>query len=374
VTARSARPISARNAALSLAASLAVCACGAQFDPASQLESLRVLAVKKSQPYARPGQRVELQMSWHAREPGQVPKIAWLAICENPENDLFQLCFTQIPELSEAELAARISLPEPGAMQANDHFSFTPSADIISSRPPAASTSTVPYGLAYVFFAVCTGELEARPGGQLPFVCYEERDAQPGFSAGDVELDSRDFVVGYTAVFVYEEFTNLNPIISGFELNGRTLLPEPGPGIDASAPDATTLPAQDLCIGDACLPPPADDEARACPDILSLATCSGDCDGVPMHPLVDPASAEIDAAASTSQSGTLQEQMWVNYYSAGGEFSEEVRLLNDATQGWSADYASDYEPSDSAGVAYVWAIAHDNRGGVEWARLRLCTR
>jgi hypothetical protein len=380
VSARGARPNSRRPSpriklVLGLAAALTSSACGAEFDPASQLEGLRVLAVKKSLPYAHPGQRVELEMSWHAKEPGQIPKIAWLAICENPASDLFQLCFTQLPTFSEAELAERISLPQPDAAQANDHFAFTPSPDIISSRPPAADSSTAPYGLAYVFFAVCSGELEARAGGQLPFVCYEERDGQPGFSDGDVQLDSRDFVVGYTAVFVYEEFTNSNPIISGFEFNRQTLLPELTPdSVDTSSPAGTRLASPDLCIGSSCEPPGADDQARACPDVLTVDACSGACDKVPVHPLVDPSSAEIDAAASTRESGVIQEQMWVNYYSTAGKFGEEVRLLNDATRGWSGDYASDYEPSDSAGVAYVWAVAHDNRGGTEWARLRVCTR
>jgi hypothetical protein len=70
----------------------------------------------------------------------------------------------------------------------------------------------------------------------------------------------------------------------------------------------------------------------------------------------------------------LGEQMWVNYYSSGGELSEEVRLLNDAVEGFRADTATEYQAADTARVSHVWAVAHDNRGGAEWARVRVCTR
>ena len=66
--------------------------------------------------------------------------------------------------------------------------------------------------------------------------------------------------------------------------------------------------------------------------------------------------------------------MWVNYYASAGEVSEEVRLLNDATQGWNPDPDTKYKPGKEPGVAYVWSVAHDNRGGAEWARLRVCVR
>ena len=38
--------------------------CGPDFDPPSELHSLRVLAVQKDLPYAQPGQTVNLQMLW----------------------------------------------------------------------------------------------------------------------------------------------------------------------------------------------------------------------------------------------------------------------------------------------------------------------
>lgn len=348
--------------------------CGEEFDPGSEVAGLRVLAVKKSLPYARPGQRVELEMLWHDTEaprPGHpVPEIAWLALCRNPPADLFEQCFTQIPDASPEELAERVSLPEPGATRANDRFSFTVDPDIISSRPPPADPETTPYGLHYVFFAACAGHLFQRDAeGGFPLGCYEELDGEPGFSAGDRQLDASGFVVGYTAVYAYAELSNQNPRIRGIEIQGVTLWPEAT--ADEAPPGAVVVPPEDVCIGAACFD--ADRQTDApCPEALAVPACTGDCDPLPLRPLIEPTSAEVDEAASNRSGTRLGEQMWLNYYATAGEMGEEVRLLNDATAGWNEGYATDFLPPAETGSAYLWAVAHDNRGGAEWVRARLC--
>jgi hypothetical protein len=353
--------------------------CGAEFDPASELANLRVLAVKKSLPYAPPGDSVDLTLLWHDATPGRPPpQIAWVAVCENPPADLFEACFAQPPDLSPDELSARVSLPDPAAISPNDRFSFVTSSDIISSRPPPAD-GAVPYGLSYVFFAACAGQLDALSGSdaQVPFVCYEELDGVPGFSDGDSRRDSRDFVLGYSAVFAYEEYRNENPRITGMTFGDATLWPDSPAEVAAAAPPGAVLAsARDVCIGEGCgLIPPESEDTEPCLDALTLDACTGgDCDATPVQPLVDPASAEVDDAASARSSSALGEQMWVNYYSTDGKIDQEVRLLNDAVTGFITDTSTDYEAADTARVSYVWAVAHDNRGGAEWARLRVCTR
>jgi hypothetical protein len=352
--------------------------CGAEFDPGSELSGLRVLAVKKNLPYSRPGEAVDLTMLWYDAEPNRPPpQIAWIAACENPPADLFEACFTQVPDLTGDELQARISIPDPAATTANDRYGFVTSSDIISSRPPPPEPSTTPYGLTYVFFAACAGQLEVAMGSEVPFACYDEADGVPGFSAGDVRKDSRDFVLGYSAVFAYDEFRNNNPLITGVEFGDVTLWPDSPAEVAAAAPPGAVLAApRDLCLGNACgLPSPEASDVEPCLDVLTLDAClEDDCDTTRVQPLVDPASAELDDAASARSSGTLGEQMWVNYYSSGGELEEEVRLLNDAVRGFSADTSTEYTAADTARVSHLWAVAHDNRGGTEWARLRVCTR
>jgi hypothetical protein len=55
------RGIAALQVALGLSLAGAL-GCGEDFDPASQIDSLRVLAVQKSAPYARPGDSVDLTL------------------------------------------------------------------------------------------------------------------------------------------------------------------------------------------------------------------------------------------------------------------------------------------------------------------------
>jgi hypothetical protein len=355
--------------------------CGAEFDPGSELAGLRVLAVKKSAPYARPGSQVDLQLLWHDTVPDRAPpQIAWVAFCQNPPGDLFESCFSLVPTAPDAtqlaQLAARASLPVAGAERANDRFSFQTSPDIIRSRPPPKDPTTVPYGLDYVLFAVCAGTLDLRTDRPFPFVCYQEQDDEPGLSAGDVELGPSDFVVGYSAVFAYEELENQNPLFSALHWRDLELQPGAAPTRAGEALDMAPLAPEDLCIGSTCPPALAGEDPSVCPEALTLDACpdSDDCEEVEVGPVVDPASAEADTAASALRSDALGEQMWVNYYVSDGTVSEEVRLLNDAALGWNADPDTKYQAGEEPGVAYVWSVAHDNRGGAEWARLRVCVR
>jgi hypothetical protein len=48
--------------------------------------------------------------------------------------------------------------------------------------------------------------------------------------------------------------------------------------------------------------------------------------------------------------------------------------LNDATNGWNDDYGTEYRASSRSRLTRVWAIVHDNRGGMSWAGLSLQTQ
>jgi len=52
--------------------------CGPDFDPPSELHSLRILGVQKDVPYAQPGDTVNLQMLWQDASPlaGPAPSAA----------------------------------------------------------------------------------------------------------------------------------------------------------------------------------------------------------------------------------------------------------------------------------------------------------
>jgi hypothetical protein len=360
----------ARFQATAFVALAATLGCGVDFDPASKVNTLRVLAVQKDKPYARPGESVSLQLLWHdprsALAAGPAPEIAWLAACENPPGDLFERCFEQFQTLSPEQLLERLSLPTAGATSHNDRFTFTTSADVIASRPPPKDPELIPYGITYVFFAICAGRLSVAFGESFPLLCYEERDGNDGFSAGDARLGPESFIVGYSAVFAYERVGNANPTLSGIEFNGAVFSSAPSDG-------TTNLPARDLCVGDSCSAAAAEDNETSCVDALTLDACDG-CGKVGLKPTIARSSAETDTVASTLSGSTLTEQMWVNYYTSVGEVDDDVRLLNDAGRGWADAYGTQYSPGAQPGVGYLWAVAHDNRGGAQWLRLRICVR
>jgi hypothetical protein len=190
-------------------------------------------------------------------------------------------------------------------------------------------------------------------------------------------LGSDDFVAGYTAIYSYEQFSNNNPVITGFEFNGQTLKPT-----DA---DGQPVSSTDFCLGDDCravadAPPPASDAIDCtAPEqaFRCVPTCSDDgkspCHGYALKPILTQADNQEQDSVSAQQLGrNVTEQMWINYYTDAGGFKSPVRLLNDATNGWNDDYGTEfYAPKDANKVMRVWALVHDNRGGVAWAGISL---
>lgn len=317
--------------------------CGAEFDPPSELKTLRVLAAQKSAPYAKPGEDVEMRMLWHDGSP-KAPRpveVAWFAGCYNPPGDLYAGCFQQF---AEAGPPSGPGLPPGIQVGFGDRFTFTMPADVISSRPPPSDPKTAPYGLAYLFFAACAGHLDQPPEGSegFPVACY---------GPGGELLGADDFVAGYSAVYAYESYRNENAIVTGFRVEGQ----------DTAG----------SCIGDACLDTPPS-PTLDCASVPCVDACSDDggedCPDIGIQPLVDPASAELDQISLDAYGKSYGEQMWIRYYVTAGSVKSDVRLLNDAQKGWNADYGTAFRAPSKPGPVSIWAVVHDNRGGVGWVR------
>ena len=342
--------------------------CGPLFDPAHELKSLRVLGVKKDKPYAAPGETVELGMLWHDVEGREiVPR--WFSGCTNPPGDLYLGCFEQLSRvtaaLPEAEGMPPGALPPGVGLGFGDRFSFQIPDDILSSRPPPQDPKQPKYGLSYVFFAVCAGRLSSAPSegeATFPVRCLDENDTP---------LGPDDFVAGYTAVYTFEGFGNQNPAFLGFESGGgfefRGQRFEPDCVGEGCVPAANPLPDQ---------PPPGEPPEIDCARPENAARCvpacedDGDptCDEHALRAIADPASAEADSVSAAIYDRQVQEQMWLNYYVDGGGLRSGVKLLNDATTGWNDEHGTDFFAPKSPGIVRIWAVAHDNRGGTEFAR------
>ena len=335
-------------------------ACAPGFDPVSKVNTLRILAVTIDKPYAQPGDEITFSMTVHdgygEGGDGAVPRsleVLWLGGCFNPVGDQYFLCLEQI-----AQLVAPLGggTPPPGGFPVDlikqevvpgsrsgdigtSEFTLTLPDDIITSRPvPQAGPH---YGIAYVFFAACAGNLVAVPlespgGGQVPD--FPLRCVDPD---GNV-LGSESFSIGYTQVYAFADMRdNTNPPIDGLSLDGAA--------IDA----AGELPVVPAC------PVSAEDRRTAS---CGSGEPTEDCQKIRVGAMVRD-SAELDPGATDIDGNPAREIIWVTYFSDGGDVSPSLTLVSDATKGYQPDFSTEWIPPADPGIYSLWAVARDQRGG-----------
>jgi hypothetical protein len=344
--------------------------CGPDFDPPSELHSLRVLGVQKNLPYAQPGQKdIKLQMLWTDASPKRPRpvQIAWSGACVDPPGDLYYACFSQRGVFVDDD-------GNPTFTRDSDSMMFNMPSNIISQRPPSTDARNAPYGIAYVFFAICAGTLAPIPTSDataFPIGCKDEEGHW---------LGSDDFVAGYSGIYSFKDFSNNNPVIKGFSFNGQDFTAAAdGAGGEAGA--GNTEPAA-ICLNETCTSGSRDpaDFSFDCAEYPQrcVPTCADDgdssCPGYQLHPLIDkadPKNQDQDDVSAKLLGRQVGEQMWVDYYTEAGGFKSPVRLLNDATTGWNDNFSTDFYAPKAPGPFRVWALAHDNRGGVAWSGITL---
>jgi hypothetical protein len=210
-----------------------------------------------------------------------------------------------------------------------------------------------------VFFAVCAGTISfdmdaaanTTGSGGLPIRCLDA-DGQP--------LGSEDFVVGYSSIYSFEDAANQNPTYS-VDADGKTQFEVAGEPLVAD------------CVGDACQGAAAVDVDCDREPARCVEACADDgdqsCPAIDVKPAIEQIVEQNDV--STKLFGTpTSEQMWVNYYVDRGGISE-VRLVNDTNTGWNEKYRGQLRAPKDPGPLQIWAVVHDNRGGMEFTRITL---
>jgi hypothetical protein len=200
-------------------------------------------------------------------------------------------------------------------------------ADVITSHVSRPGSGG-PYGLVYVFNAACAGHLESTPGASLPFGCFD---------ANEDPVDSDGFVFGFTRIYSFADGrTNTNPAMAQLSWNGVPV---------------------DVAAG------------------ITVSHCSSaKCPSSQLDTNVPASSNDQDPSNVLANGETGFARIWVDYYVTGGSFTGDAAaatLLFDGTG----------QPVKSKGVAYVapsaagdqrlWAVVHDNRGGVTWLSVTL---
>lgn len=327
-------------------------ACSAPFDPPSYVNTLRIFAVSADTPFALEPQRdpdtgelveqtVTFKMTYADARPDDtfVPvTIVWIGGCFNPEGQQYYGCFDQLGEIFEGLQSGQ---PDP-----NGYVSAGPGVDTFELKIPEGVVSDLPdpeygskYGLAYVFFLACAGEV--RPvvqqgdtaAGFFPLGCFDSEGRELGPDA---------FIPGYTQIYIFEDGRqNENPEVKGFVYDGET-----------QAPDETL-------------------QATVCPVTLEERRKSGcsatdefvECEVHELDIDVDDSVSEIDEGALDANGDPLNEVVWVTYFASGGTFQGDTKLVSDAQEGLLDDRAIEWVAPEEAGTYQLWAVTRDNRGG-----------
>jgi hypothetical protein len=313
----------------------------AQFDPASKIESVRILATRADKPYAKPGDTVHMEvLASDDRADKSVPmNVYWVPIpCIDPPGDSYFACY---PGFAQAPAGVDLG----PVLQAGTTFSFTMPSDVITKHTKQGGTiDAVPDGLAVIFTIACAGHVEVLPprvGGSpndLPLGCFDGSHTQ---------LGPDQFVFAFSLVYAFTDRTNANPVVDQLTFGGTPV---------------------DLTAGitiDACGSAAAD---------VNGAVNRSNCPGTPMDVVLPDASQEEDPANLDPNGKPLKESLRVQYFSTDGKFANDTINLFDPTAGRITGTADDFTAPPLPGEYMIWAVVRDNRGGATWSSIPLHVR
>jgi|HubBroStandDraft_1064217.scaffolds.fasta_scaffold55392_2 hypothetical protein len=328
------------------------------FQDVALVNSVRILASSADEPYAKPGDTVNLQvLAYDGRTNPSVPMtIYWLPfVCENPTDDAYYACFQQIEGGAGSAKADGGAKPtadgglagadggafQPGVdltqfLPTGPTYQFTMPADAITSHPVTPGVP-VPYGLAILFNIACAGHIEIVPFDpsnanpqQVPIGCFD---------ANHNQLGPDDWVFGFTRVYAYSSIANANPVISSVDIQGESY------PVTGSVPSYATTKT------------------------FTASHCTDKCATTAIGPIV-PASSQ-EAQSQLGPGNQPKEEIWADFYATYGSFSDDARLLYDPTAGslGGASVTDDqFTPPTTAtpSKGFIWIVVHDNRGGASW--------
>jgi hypothetical protein len=297
--------------------------CASDDAPANQLRGVRILATSADKPFAKPGESVTLNvLAVDGRQARTAPMRTFFfpELCANPERDDAQKCFATLARAyplrtnldAELKQGASAEMVLPG--------------DIIAAH--AEVRGGEPYGIAFAFVMACAGHVErALPSdgfpGAPPFGCF---DAQGQLLGKD------DYVFAHVRILSYAALRNANPVLESVSLGGNV-------------------------IGQ---------------NGFSLTRCAeGDernCAKAAIDVQLTEDSQEPDLTSGPPGAG-FREQVWVSYFVTAGKMESDLSIIFDPQEGKLPKTANGLFTKDGAGAQTLYAVAHDNRGGVSWRQV-----
>jgi len=257
------------SAPLRLLGLLLLAACGADFEPGSRVHDVRLLALRADPPFARPGERVELELLF--ANPQQ-RALSWAkGTCTQPPASTLDACLSALDGPLEP-----FDPEEAGAL----------GVDVPEDALDGLADGERPSALIGVVVVACPGELAGGETAGVPIACRDERGRA---------LPIGELPVGIKRVFVRERDRNAQPRITRVLFDGEEW-PEDEPRRVAS------------CAGDGY---EIDDCPQATRHALSVQT--------------EPAERGRDELG-----GEYREQIVVQFYASHGVFGSEVRIAGEA--------------------------------------------
>jgi hypothetical protein len=252
-----------------LVAWVMLAACGADFEPGSRVHDVRLLALRADPPYARPGERVELELL--VGNPRQ-RVVQWAkSTCTLPPASTLDACLSALDEPLEP-----FDPEEPGAL----------SVDVPEDALEGLADAERLSALIGVVVVACPGELADGETAGVPIACHDERGRA---------LPIGQLPVGIKRVFVRERERNAQPRIARVLFDGEAW-PEDEPRRVTS------------CAGDGY---EIDDCAQSTRHALSVET--------------EPAESGRD-----ERGDAFREQIVVQFYASNGVLGNEVRIGGEA--------------------------------------------
>jgi hypothetical protein len=339
--------------------------CAVSFSPPGKVNSLRVISVTADKPYIEPIPAsecaedlerctVHFDMEVYdgygvATTGAERPiNILWIGGCFNPEGDQYSLCifpalalFEQSKDAIDAIKNGEQPQFQPGLpVGLGQQFSMIV-PDIVSSRPPPQYGPH--YGISYVFFLACAGYfglIDADPSaaGSFPIGCFDHETGKP--------QGAESFVPGYTQIYSFADGRiNQNPEILNITFDG-----EPIPESLAEIP---TIPPCDV-------PPDERNQPASCTRQDAFTACQT----YEIDIEVPEDAAEIDPEAMSDDGQPLSETVWVNYLTDTGDLESDIKLVNDPQTGYLEERKGvKWIPPAEPGLATIWAVVRDARGG-----------
>jgi hypothetical protein len=371
---------------------LSAFACQDDFVPQSAIHGLRVLAVRPEPASGSPGATVHLELLFadsrvpdaDAMPPMPPVSIAWLGGCHNPPGRQYYACLPALRRLAGNPALGDASAGAP-EFASGPTFDETLPDDILSAAPKLPS-DPVHYGVSYVFFAACIGDIGVDGASEFPLTCKN----------GGVPVGPSGFVIGFTTIYSYAgaENQNHNPVLASLGFDGSPVfaaspdalaeLPvvtdmgaagEPGAPSEVTSADCTVAGGvtgsgsalkccqnDDDCAGVMFSHSAACSANKVCAPVIGPCGGSG-CPGLRVAPLLEPASLESVTGGN--------EIVWASYYATLGAFENPGRLVVDRSNGVAENYAEIWKPPppDASGkdrTARLWATLNDQRGGATW--------